>query len=109
MDVLARRKTGGYTYIKGDIRISGFRKKQQAFAKEYLVTVSKLIFTPPQVTIKESLIFSAFLIKTTPRRQEVKDNENKVFVDEVTEILELNNLKTAKLGFQGSQGCPLKR
>ncbi|PON88558.1 hypothetical protein TorRG33x02_156230 [Trema orientale] len=63
MDVLARRKAGGYTCIKGDIRISGVKQK------------------------------TSFI----------------VFVDEVMEILELNNLKTAKLGFQGSQGCPLNR
>ncbi|CBI36065.3 unnamed protein product, partial [Vitis vinifera] len=31
MDVLAGRKTGGY--IEGDIRISGFPKKQETFAR----------------------------------------------------------------------------
>ena len=58
MDVLAGRKTGGY--VEGDIRISGFPKIQETFARisgycEQNDTQS------PQVIVRESLIYSAFL------------------------------------------------
>lgn len=58
MDVLAGRKTGGY--IEGDIRISGFPKKQETFARISGYCEQNDIHSP-QVTVKESLIYSAFL------------------------------------------------
>lgn len=58
MDVLAGRKTGGY--IEGDIRISGFPKNQETFARISGYCEQTDIHTP-QITIRESLIYSAFL------------------------------------------------
>lgn len=58
MDVLAGRKTGGY--IEGDIRISGFPKKQETFARISGYCEQTDIHSP-QVTVRESLIYSAFL------------------------------------------------
>lgn len=58
MDVLAGRKTGGY--IEGDVRISGFPKKQETFARISGYCEQNDIHSP-QVTVKESLIYSAFL------------------------------------------------
>jgi len=58
MDVLAGRKTGGY--IEGDIRISGFPKNQETFARVAGYCEQTDIHSP-QVTIRESLIYSAFL------------------------------------------------
>lgn len=58
MDVLAGRKTSGY--IEGDIRISGFPKKQETFARISGYCEQTDIHSP-QVTVKESLIYSAFL------------------------------------------------
>lgn len=58
MDVLAGRKTGGY--IEGDIKISGFPKNQQTFARISGYCEQTDIHSP-QVTIRESLIYSAFL------------------------------------------------
>lgn len=58
MDVLAGRKTGGY--IEGDIQISGFPKNQQTFARISGYCEQTDIHSP-QVTIRESLIYSAFL------------------------------------------------
>ena len=58
MDVLAGRKTGGY--IEGDIKISGFSKKQETFARISGYCEQNDIHSP-QVTVKESLIYSAFL------------------------------------------------
>ncbi|CAH9081203.1 unnamed protein product, partial [Cuscuta epithymum] len=58
MDVLAGRKTGGY--VEGDIRISGFPKNQKTFARVSGYCEQNDIHSP-QVTVHESLIFSAFL------------------------------------------------
>lgn len=58
MDVLAGRKTDGY--IEGDIRISGFPKKQATFARISGYCEQNDIHSP-QVTVKESLTFSAWL------------------------------------------------
>lgn len=58
MDVLAGRKTGGY--IEGDIRISGYPKRQETFARISGYCEQTDIHSP-QVTVRESLIFSAWL------------------------------------------------
>lgn len=58
MDVLAGRKTGGY--IEGDIKISGFPKKQETFARISGYCEQNDLHSP-QVTVRESLIYSAFL------------------------------------------------
>ncbi|KAJ7951715.1 Pleiotropic drug resistance ABC transporter [Quillaja saponaria] len=97
MDVLAGRKTGGY--IEGDVRISGFPKKQETFARISGYCEQTDIHSP-QVTVRESLIYSAFL--RLP--QEVSVNEKMVFVDEVMELVELGNLKNALVGLPGISG-----
>jgi ABC-type multidrug transport system ATPase subunit len=58
MDVLGGRKTGGY--IEGEIRISGFPKKQQTFARISGYCEQNDIHSP-QVTVRESLVYSAWL------------------------------------------------
>lgn len=58
MDVLAGRKTGGY--VEGDVWISGFPKKQETFARISGYCEQNDIHSP-QVTVHESLIYSAFL------------------------------------------------
>jgi ABC-type multidrug transport system ATPase subunit len=58
MDVLAGRKTGGY--IEGDISISGYPKKQETFARVSGYCEQNDIHSP-QVTVYESLLFSAWL------------------------------------------------
>lgn len=58
MDVLAGRKTGGY--IEGDIRISGYPKVQETFARISGYCEQTDIHSP-QVTVRESLIYSAWL------------------------------------------------
>ena len=58
MDVLAGRKTGGY--IEGDIRISGYVKNQKTFARISGYCEQNDIHSP-QVTIRESIIYSAWL------------------------------------------------
>ncbi|VVA18637.1 PREDICTED: pleiotropic drug resistance [Prunus dulcis] len=97
MDVLAGRKTGGY--IEGDIRISGYPKKQETFARISGYCEQTDIHSP-QVTIKESLIYSAFL--RLPK--EVNNEEKMIFVDQVMELVELDGLKNALVGLPGISG-----
>ncbi|GMN37142.1 hypothetical protein TIFTF001_006571 [Ficus carica] len=97
MDVLAGRKTGGY--IEGDIRISGYPKNQETFARISGYCEQNDIHSP-QVTVRESLIYSAFL--RLPK--EVSNEEKMTFVDEVMELVELNNLKDAVVGLPGVTG-----
>lgn len=58
MDVLAGRKTGGY--MDGTITVSGYPKKQQTFARVSGYCEQNDIHSP-NVTVYESLLFSAWL------------------------------------------------
>ncbi|VAI89886.1 unnamed protein product [Triticum turgidum subsp. durum] len=102
MDVLAGRKTGGY--IEGDIRISGYPKNQATFARISGYCEQNDIHSP-QVTIRESLIYSAFL--RLPEKigdQDITDEIKIQFVDEVMELVELDSLKDALVGLPGISG-----
>jgi len=58
MDVLAGRKTGGY--IDGNIKISGYLKRQETFARISGYCEQNDIHSP-HVTVYESLVYSAWL------------------------------------------------
>ncbi|KAK9727139.1 hypothetical protein RND81_05G260600 [Saponaria officinalis] len=97
MDVLAGRKTGGY--IEGDIRISGYPKVQQTFARISGYVEQNDIHSP-QVTVEESLWFSSSLRLTKAISKETK----KDFVEEVMRLVELDSLRDALVGMAGSSG-----
>ncbi|KAI3671594.1 hypothetical protein L1987_87333 [Smallanthus sonchifolius] len=97
MDVLAGRKTGGY--IEGDIRISGFPKKQETFARISGYCEQTDIHSPT-ITVHESLIYSAFLRLS----KEVSKEDKMIFVSEVMELVELDNIKDAIVGLPGISG-----
>ncbi|KAL6614942.1 hypothetical protein ACP70R_037212 [Stipagrostis hirtigluma subsp. patula] len=97
MDVLAGRKTGGY--IEGDISISGYPKKQETFARVSGYCEQNDIHSP-QVTVYESLLFSAWL--RLP--DDVDSNTRKIFIEEVMELVELKPLKDALVGLPGVSG-----
>ncbi|KAG0587732.1 hypothetical protein KC19_2G187600 [Ceratodon purpureus] len=97
MDVLAGRKTGGY--IEGDIRISGYPKNQETFARISGYCEQTDIHSP-QITVQESLIYSAWL-----RLAAEIDAESKMaFVEEVLELVELKPLENALVGLPGISG-----
>ncbi|KAL9463515.1 hypothetical protein AB3S75_001346 [Citrus x aurantiifolia] len=102
MDVLAGRKTGGY--IEGDIRISGFPKKQETFARISGYCEQNDIHSP-QVTVKESLIYSAFLRLA----KEVSKEDKIIFVEEVMDLVELESLKDAIVGLPGVTGLSIEQ
>ncbi|KAL0319302.1 UNVERIFIED_CONTAM: ABC transporter G family member 29 [Sesamum angustifolium] len=101
MDVLAGRKTRGY--IKGEIRISGFPKRQETFARISGYCEQNDIHSP-QVTIHESLIYSAFLRLPKEVGKEEKLARTSMFVGEVMHLVELDDLKDAIVGIPGVTG-----
>ncbi|GAB2269455.1 transcription factor [Dionaea muscipula] len=96
MDVLAGRKTGGY--IDGNIMISGFPKKQETFARISGYCEQNDIHSP-NVTVYESLIYSAWL-----RLSDVNSETRKMFVEEVMDLVELTPLRGGLVGLPGVSG-----
>ncbi|KAG9445935.1 hypothetical protein H6P81_012063 [Aristolochia fimbriata] len=97
MDVLAGRKTGGY--IEGDIRICGYPKKHETFARVAGYCEQTDIHSP-NVTVYESLVFSAWLRLPT----EVNSDTRKLLVEEVMQLVELDALRDALVGMPGVTG-----
>jgi ABC-type multidrug transport system ATPase subunit/ABC-type multidrug transport system permease subunit len=97
MDVLAGRKTGGY--IDGNISISGFPKNQETFARISGYCEQNDIHSP-QVTVHESLTYSAWLRLGS----DVDAETRKLFVEEVMELVELNSLRDSLVGLPGVTG-----
>ncbi|CAI8614414.1 unnamed protein product [Vicia faba] len=97
MDVLSGRKTGGY--ISGDIRIFGYPKKQETFARISGYCEQNDIHSP-NVTVHESLLYSAWL-RLSP---EINTESRKKFIDEVMELVELKPLRNALVGLPGVSG-----
>ncbi|KAL4278141.1 hypothetical protein GQ457_03G042110 [Hibiscus cannabinus] len=102
MDVLAGRKTGGY--IEGSIKISGFPKKQETFARISGYCEQTDIHSP-HLTVYESLLYSAWL-RLDP---EVNSGTRKMFVKEVMELVELTPLRQALVGLPGVSGLSLEQ
>jgi len=82
MDVLAGRKTGGY--IEGSISISGYPKNQATFARISGYCEQNDIHSP-NVTVYESLVFSAWLRLSN----EVNEETRKVWFSSLSFHVEL--------------------
>ncbi|XP_057789350.1 pleiotropic drug resistance protein 2-like [Salvia miltiorrhiza] len=97
MDVLAGRKTGGY--IEGDIRVSGYPKNQETFARVSGYCEQNDIHSP-HVTVYESLLYSAWLRLPA----DVNKAKRQMFVEEVMDLVELNSLRNSLVGLPGVDG-----
>ncbi|KAG8080343.1 hypothetical protein GUJ93_ZPchr0007g5960 [Zizania palustris] len=97
MDVLAGRKTSGT--IEGDIRLSGYPKKQETFARISGYCEQTDIHSP-NLTVYESLVYSAWLRLSS----EIDENTRKMFVEEVMSLVELDVLRDALVGLPGVSG-----
>ncbi|KAK1439450.1 hypothetical protein QVD17_05268 [Tagetes erecta] len=102
MDVLASRKTGGYT--EGDIFVSGYPKNQSTFARVSGYCEQNDIHSP-NVTVYESLFYSAWLRLSS----DVNARTRKIFVDELMELVELHPLKNAIVGLPGVNGLTIEQ
>ncbi|XP_058111919.1 ABC transporter G family member 31-like isoform X2 [Magnolia sinica] len=97
MDVLAGRKTGGL--VEGSITISGYPKNQETFARIAGYCEQDDIHSPC-MTVRESILYSAWL-----RLPSYVDFETqRVFVEEVMELVELTPLSGALVGLPGVDG-----
>lgn len=97
LDVLSGRKTSGT--IAGDIRIGGFPKTQETFARISGYCEQTDIHSP-QITVKESVIYSAWL--RLP--QKIDSEARTAFVNEVLQTIELDGIKDELVGVPGEYG-----
>ncbi|XP_022154233.1 pleiotropic drug resistance protein 3-like isoform X2 [Momordica charantia] len=97
LDVLAGRKTSGY--IEGEIKIGGFPKVQETFARISGYCEQTDIHSS-QITVEESLIFSAWLRLASNIDSKTKEQ----FVNEVLETIELDSIKDSLVGIPGVSG-----
>ncbi|XP_010515840.1 PREDICTED: ABC transporter G family member 37 isoform X2 [Camelina sativa] len=97
LDVLAGRKTSGY--IEGEIRISGFPKVQETFARVSGYCEQTDIHSP-NITVEESVVYSAWL-RLAP---EIDSATKTQFVKQVLETIELDEIKDALVGVAGLSG-----
>ncbi|XP_059652222.1 pleiotropic drug resistance protein 3-like isoform X3 [Cornus florida] len=97
LDVLSGRKTSGT--IEGEIKIGGYPRVQETFARISGYCEQTDIHSP-QITVEESVIFSAWL-----RLHPQIDLKTKYeFVTEVLETIELDGIKDALVGIPGING-----
>uniref|UniRef100_A0A0E0HWS2 ABC transporter domain-containing protein n=1 Tax=Oryza nivara TaxID=4536 RepID=A0A0E0HWS2_ORYNI len=97
LDVLAGRKTGGV--IEGDIRVGGYPKIQQTFARISGYCEQTDVHSP-QITVEESVAYSAWLRLPT----EVDSKTRREFVNEVIQTIELDDIRDALVGLPGVSG-----
>uniref|UniRef100_A0A0D3HQC4 ABC transporter domain-containing protein n=1 Tax=Oryza barthii TaxID=65489 RepID=A0A0D3HQC4_9ORYZ len=97
LDVLAGRKTGGY--IDGDIRVGGYPKIQETFAR-ISGYCEQIDVHSPQVTVGESVAYSAWLRLPT----EIDSKTRKEFVNEVLRTIELDEIRDSLVGLPGVSG-----
>ncbi|XP_038878639.1 ABC transporter G family member 38 isoform X2 [Benincasa hispida] len=102
LDVLAGRKNSGY--IEGSIRISGFPKKQETFARVSGYCEQNDIHSP-YVTVYESLVYSAWLRLPS----EVDSKTLELFVEEIMELIELTPLRDSLVGFPNVNGLSIEQ
>ncbi|XP_051146775.1 pleiotropic drug resistance protein 3-like isoform X2 [Andrographis paniculata] len=97
LDVLSGRKTSGI--VEGEIKIGGYPKVQTTFARISGYCEQTDIHSP-QITVEESVIFSAWL-RLDPHIDEKTKYE---FVREVLETIELDGIKDTLVGLPGVDG-----
>ncbi|XWS57389.1 hypothetical protein CRYUN_Cryun09bG0170100 [Craigia yunnanensis] len=97
LDVLAGRKTTGY--IEGEIKIGGYLKVQETFARISGYCEQSDIHSP-QITVEESVVFSAWL-RLVPQ---IDPKTKAEFVNQVLETIELDGIKDSLVGIPGVSG-----
>nr|XP_043620927.1 pleiotropic drug resistance protein 3-like isoform X2 [Erigeron canadensis] len=97
LDVLAGRKTSGI--VEGEIKIGGYSKVQDTFARISGYCEQTDVHSP-QITVEESVIFSAWL-RLHP---EIDSKTKYKFIEEILEAVELYSIKDALVGIPGVSG-----
>lgn len=102
MDVLAGRKTGGR--ITGDVRLNGFPKEQDSFAR-VSGYVEQFDIHHAFTTVHEALQFSAHLRFGTDTPAATVEQ----FITEVMALVELDSLSDALVGRAGQSGLSVEQ
>ncbi|WCJ30771.1 ABC transporter G family member 37 [Euphorbia peplus] len=97
LDVLCGRKTGGF--IEGEIKIGGYTKVQDSFARISGYCEQSDIHSP-QITVEESVAYSAWLRLSSDIDSKTKNE----FINEVLETIELYGIKDSLVGLPGITG-----
>ncbi|PWA55702.1 AAA+ ATPase domain-containing protein [Artemisia annua] len=97
LDVLSGRKSSGT--VEGEIKIGGYPKVQDTFARISGYCEQTDVHSP-QITVEESVIFSAWL-RLHP---EIDTKTKYQFVEEILETVELYSIKDALVGIPGVSG-----
>ncbi|KAJ0085341.1 hypothetical protein Patl1_07685 [Pistacia atlantica] len=106
LDVLAGRKTSGY--IEGEIKVGGYPKVQETFAR-ISGYCEQFDIHSPLITVEESLIFSASLRLDSQIDSKTIKVRKTLFVNEVLETIELDGIKDALVGMPGVSGLSIEQ
>lgn len=93
LDVLSGRKTGGF--IEGDIRIGGYPKVQETFAR-ISGYCEQFDIHSPQITVKESVIYSACLRLPPQIDAKTRSVSKIMFLVNSVKILKLSQIYASK-------------
>jgi ABC-type multidrug transport system ATPase subunit len=95
MDVIAMRKTSGS--ITGKIELNGFEQERTSFLRSSGY-VEQFDVQQPELTIRETVAFSARL-RLDVKNPAIRDDATKMrFVDHILEIMELASIQTLQVG-----------
>ena len=95
MDVIAMRKTSGT--ITGKIQLNGFDQERTSFLRSSGY-VEQFDVQQPELTIRETVIFSARLRLDANDPAIGSDAMKLKYVDHVLEIMELTDIQTLQVG-----------
>ncbi|ANM66938.1 pleiotropic drug resistance 2 [Arabidopsis thaliana] len=102
LDVLSGRKTRGI--IKGEIKVGGYPKVQETFAR-VSGYCEQFDIHSPNITVEESLKYSAWL--RLPYNIDSKTKNE--LVKEVLETVELDDIKDSVVGLPGISGLSIEQ
>jgi ABC-type multidrug transport system ATPase subunit/ABC-type multidrug transport system permease subunit len=95
MDVVAQRKVGGT--IMGDIRMNGFPQGRTAFLRSSGY-VEQFDVQQPELTVYESVVFSARLRLPSTGQQAIDDDAKLRFVRSILDMMELTPIQNQQVG-----------
>ena len=104
MDVIALRKNSGT--VSGDIRINGYPQEKKSF-RRCSGYVEQFDIQTPQLTIRETVLFSARLRLDATKVKTGEEKEN--FCDAVIETLELTPLAHCLVGSDEEGGLSFEQ
>lgn len=99
--MIALRKTTGT--IQGDVRLNGFEQEEISF-RRCSGYVEQLDVQSPQLTVRETVLFSARLRLNSQDPNLESDGVKQQYTDQVLDMLELTSLAGAPVGTDGEGG-----